>query len=129
MESAAIRAGPHGPAEARAFVTSWFGGQVTSAVLEDARLLVSELVTNSLLHAQGVNGTLVDLRGSLIGNVLRLEVGDGGQNGQVVRRDPYTASGAGGFGLNLVERIATRWGVVHAKGTSVWFELGREPAA
>jgi hypothetical protein len=37
---------------------------------------------------------------------------------------------AGGFGLQLVESIATRWGVSHARGTRVWFELpvGGHPA-
>jgi anti-sigma regulatory factor (Ser/Thr protein kinase) len=128
MESTTIAAGPRGPAEARAFVTSWFGDEVSNPVLEDARLLVSELVTNSLLHAQQVDATPFDLRGSLTGTVLRLEVGDDGHDGQVVRRDPHPANG-GGFGLHLVEVIATRWGVEHTEGTSVWFELSCAPTA
>src|SRR3954468_736383 len=43
--------GPAAPATARAALTRWLDGHVPLEVLEDARLLASELVTNSLGHA------------------------------------------------------------------------------
>jgi hypothetical protein len=51
---------------------------------------------------------------------VRVEVQDQGY-GPVRRRVPDLWQG--GFGLNLVELIAARWGVDHDRGTRVWFEL------
>ena len=48
---ATLPAGPAAPATARAALTRWLSGHVPVEVLEDARLLASELVTNSLRHA------------------------------------------------------------------------------
>ena len=42
----------HGPAAARAVMTRWLRGSVSDEILDDARLLVTELVTNSLVHAE-----------------------------------------------------------------------------
>lgn len=84
----------------------------------DAQLLVSELVTNSVTHGQGESViVLVDDDGP---DALHCEVIDQG-NGFVPRgrgnRD------IGGWGLQLVEQIASRWGV-RTGSTHVWFELG-----
>ena len=38
-------------------------------------------------------------------------------------RDPGTNGDSGGFGLQLVDKIATRWGVNRTGGTHVWFEV------
>jgi hypothetical protein len=45
-----LAAGPHAPAQARAAVSEWLTGRVVDGVLDDARLLLSELVTNGLQH-------------------------------------------------------------------------------
>ena len=42
--------------------------------------------------------------------------------GVPARRSPDLAGG-GGIGLNLVERLASRWGVIRQPQTTVWFEL------
>ena len=123
MPAATIAAGPGGPAEGRALVTGWFGERVTTAVLDHARMLVSELITNSLRHAEHVKGAPVRLSGVLTPGLLRIEVADAGHDSRVVRRDPHAPGGAGGFGLHLVELMAARWGVEPAAGTEVWFEL------
>ena len=51
---------------------------------------------------------------------VRVEVIDGG--GVALRR---TAPPDGGWGLQLVEELADRWGITQAAGTHVWFELER----
>jgi hypothetical protein len=61
-------------------------------------------------------------------NRLRLEVEDPGRDGPVTRREPDGDRG-GGFGLNIVDTIAERWGVSRACGTLVWVELQSFPAA
>ena len=83
----------------------------------EARLLVSELVTNSVQHGRG-DTVLVLLDGGDPG-VLRCEVVDDG-DGFVPRARGDRV--AGGWGLDLVERIADSWGVREGS-THVWFEL------
>ena len=84
---------------------------------DDARLLVSELVTNSVQHGGGER-IVVDIDGKLP-DVLRCEVIDDG-HGFVPR--PRADQAIGGWGLDLVEQIADRWGV-HEGSTHVWFQL------
>jgi len=110
------------PAMARAALISGLADHVTDAVLADALLLVAELVTNSVRHANAPRDALIDVRGELWPDVLRVEVADRGIGGGVARRAPDVEHG-GGFGLNLVETLSRCWGVDYGRGTRVWFEL------
>ena len=114
--------GPRAPALARAAVSGWLDGHANANLRRDACLLVSELVTNSVMHGQAT-GAPLGLRVSAADGVVRVEVQDQGHNGAVVRRAPDGNGGGGGFGLQLVEWLAARWGVSHEHGTLVWFEL------
>jgi anti-sigma regulatory factor (Ser/Thr protein kinase) len=120
-----VSAGPAAPARARSAVTGWLGGRVADAVLQDAVLLVSELVTNSTRHAKAPSAARIRVRGELEDHVVRLHVLDRGKQGAVAIR-ASAEPGPGGFGLQLVASLATRWGVRRGLGTEVWFEL---PAA
>jgi anti-sigma regulatory factor (Ser/Thr protein kinase) len=118
--AAAIPTGPEAASIARTLVSEWLDGRGSRQLRDDLRLLVSELVTNSVLHAGQHPGSPVRIRASAVDGVVRVEVQDHGR-GWVRQR---TADGrAGGFGLCLVERLAARWGVHHDDGTCVWFEL------
>jgi hypothetical protein len=57
---------------------------------------------------------------------VRLEVEDPGRDGTVAARPPDLDAG-GGFGLNLVQRLAERWGIepIAAGGTRVRAEIGQ----
>lgn len=86
-----------------------------------AELLVSELVTNALVHTD--RGAVVT---ATVTDRLRVEVRD------FVSRRPHprrpTADGTSGRGLMLVHSLADAWGVrMHGVGKSVWFELGGRP--
>lgn len=87
--------------------------------LEDtAALLVSEIVTNALLHA----GTPIQVAARLEGRHLRVEVGDGSVHLPVPRR--YASTAGTGRGLLMVEQLVDDWGVVrHSDGKTVWFTL------
>ncbi|HET6448854.1 MAG TPA: SpoIIE family protein phosphatase [Conexibacter sp.] len=85
--------------------------------LDVARLLVSELVTNAVRHGAGDEVVLV-LR--VDDACARFEVHDAGGQ-RPARREPRGAKG--GYGLNLVASLASRWGANDAAG--VWFELDR----
>ena len=117
---ATVPCGPHAPSLARTAVTQWLDSRGDAELVRDACLLVSELVTNSTRHAGQPVGAPVQIRASAVDGVVRVEVEDRG-DGAVRRRapDPLT----GGFGLNFVDTLAARWGVIREHGTLVWFEL------
>ncbi len=107
-------------------MTRWLGGHVDDTILDDAVLLISELVTNSVRHAGAAAGTPLLVTAELTADVLRLEVGDTGQGRAIARRAPDVEHGSG-FGLHLIDSLAARWGIDHVGGTQVWCELLREP--
>jgi len=84
--------------------------------VDTVSLAVSELVTNAVLHAMGeVRVTL-----SLVPEGARLEVADGSSRAPQ-QRQPTALSGTG-RGLQLVDMLATDWGVQSASGTGkvIW---------
>jgi anti-sigma regulatory factor (Ser/Thr protein kinase) len=105
--------------------------QVEPPVLDDIRLLVSELVTNAIRHADAPSGGEVALDVSIADSAVRVEVADPGEGFQPEPRD-HEMSRPGGWGLYLVDRIADRWGVLSNQMNRVWFELesgARTPGA
>ena len=117
------------PARARAELTTWLEQDAALAMrIHDARLLVSELVTNCIRHAQISQTQPLRLSASLRAANLRLEVHDNGTHGTVARRTPQRDRG--GYGLDLVAQLSSTWGVDRdAYGTTVWLELAAETPA
>jgi two-component sensor histidine kinase len=99
---------------ARAFVDT-HSPRLTVARREDARLMVSELVTNALRHGAGV----IALRLTTGRHELTIEVTDEG-SGRVEMSSP--ADAAGGWGLRIVDDLADAWGT-ESGSTRVWFRL------
>jgi len=97
-------------------------GLVSESSLEDARLLVSELVTNSVRHAGLAPSQDVLLQAEIVGTSLHVEVRDEGRGFELPPRQP-DAAGNGGWGLFLVAQLAERWGLVDDGATTVWFEI------
>jgi len=126
---AAIPLGLQAPGVARSVVTEWLTDQVAPSVLETALLLVSELVTNSVRHSGVPEGQDVFVRVDLWRDGCRLEVEDPGRDG-VIAPQPLDPLKGGGMGLNLVQMLSERWGVVRtAEGpTRVWAQLPRVAA-
>jgi anti-sigma regulatory factor (Ser/Thr protein kinase) len=118
-----VPAGPAAPATARRALTRWLSLRTTNGLLADAPLIVSELVTNSMRHAGLQDAAEVRVSAALADDVLRIEVEDAGTSGAVIRRTPNRDLG-GGFGLNIIDALALRWGVERGSGTLVWVELG-----
>ncbi|GGS30686.1 ATP-binding protein [Streptomyces griseoviridis] len=91
------------------------------AAAEDVLLVVSELVTNACLHAEGPDELWI----SCDRKVIRLEVSDRGA-GQPSPRTPHRAGRPGGHGMFIVQRLCLDWGVVRSPGVTgktVWAEL------
>jgi anti-sigma regulatory factor (Ser/Thr protein kinase) len=90
--------------------------------METLRLLVTELVTNSVKHAQADNVVLRVLVGP---SSVWTEVTDEGPGFDPANTGAPRADRSG-WGLFLVERLADRWGAEHESGaTKVWFEIRR----
>jgi anti-sigma regulatory factor (Ser/Thr protein kinase) len=121
-----IRAGEQAPAMARAAVEGWLSGRVSATLFDDVRLLVSELVTNSVRHAHLTSDATIRVGVAMSDGVLRLEVEDPGE-GAIAAVAPDWEYG-GGFGLYLVEILAQRWGATNDGKTCVWAELSLSPA-
>jgi serine/threonine-protein kinase RsbW len=117
-----LAAGPGAPAAARGAVSAWMAGRVSETMLADALLLVSELVANSVRHAEAPADAVIRVRAQIRPDVLRLEVRDHGIGGSIAPRAPDLERG-GGFGLNVVETLSRCWGVHRDAGTHVWAEL------
>jgi anti-sigma regulatory factor (Ser/Thr protein kinase) len=114
-----LGSGPDAAAEARRAIAE-LRADLDPPLMETLRLLVTELVTNSVRHT----------RADMI--LLKVLVGRGSVWTEVTDEGPgFDADRAGGaertgWGLFLVERLAERWGVnKDADGTKVWFELRR----
>ena len=114
-----LRARPEAAGEARELV-----GELDLSARQgaDAKLLLSEVVTNSVRHA-GLRAEDAIEVVVHTGDVLRIEVRDRGGGFDLVEPSPDPARPSG-WGLYLVEQLADRWGVEKGPPTTVWFELG-----
>jgi len=109
---------PSAPGLARRAATRVVGDGLDPGRLDDVLLVVTELVSNAVVHGQG-------------NVVLRLQLEDGVVHGEVIDQGggferelrTHGPDDVTGRGLLLVESIASRWGV-HEGTTHVWFEVG-----
>jgi anti-sigma regulatory factor (Ser/Thr protein kinase) len=85
--------------------------------VENALLVSTELVSNAYRHGEGA----IELRVNLRGNRVRIEVVDEGhEQAPTVREEG--ADETGGWGLQIVDQLALRWGVFDGT-THVWADL------
>ncbi len=115
-----LRPDENSPAEARRSLEAFRPGR-SDLLVDDAALLVSEVVSNSVRHASldDTDAIEVRIRGSR--SKLRVDVSDPGPGFDPDRARPLKDNG--GWGLHLLDRLATRWGVERNDVTRVWFEL------
>jgi anti-sigma regulatory factor (Ser/Thr protein kinase) len=116
-----LGSGPAAAAEARRAISK-LRADLDPPLIETLRLLVTELVTNSVRHTSADSVSLTVAIGK---SAVLAEVDDTGPG-----FDPGCFEHSGdedtGWGLFLVKRLSERWGVTH-EGPSkrVWFELRR----
>lgn len=97
---------------------------LSASTMEDALLLVSELVTNVVVHTESAPTVTVTAAPSRI----EIEVADSdGQRAAVRDRSPDEV---GGWGLRIVQEVASSWGTRFPGGGTkvVWFTIERDAA-
>ncbi|MBK5222179.1 MAG: response regulator [Acidimicrobiia bacterium] len=119
--SKSLPADLHAAGAARRFIREHLSDR-DDEVVAAVELLVSELVTNAVVHAS--SAPRVDIR--IAPDAARVEVHDDDPTLPEMRTPSPEATG--GRGLLLLDRIATRWGSeIRHSGKIVWFELARTP--
>jgi anti-sigma regulatory factor (Ser/Thr protein kinase) len=121
-----LGSGPDAAAEARRAIAE-LRADLDPPLMETLRLLVTELVTNSVRHTECDSLTL---RVAIGKAAVLTEVADNGPNfdaeGAVEAEQLDGRADDTGWGLFLVQRLARDWGVkVDQNSKRVWFELGR----
>ncbi|WP_309225697.1 ATP-binding protein [Quadrisphaera sp. INWT6] len=107
------------PARSRAFLAQAHCHHHAASVLDEAQLLVSELVTNAVRHGSPPITTEVGCRGQA---GLHVRVTDGATSEPLVRTP--AVDDVGGRGMLLVDLLSSAWGVEPGStGKAVWFEL------
>ncbi len=118
-----LDAGPEAASTARSAITM-LEGCAPQELLDDARLLASEVVTNAVRHSGAAAGATVELEVAASADRVRVDVTDEGDGFTPRPRTAYQSKGSG-WGLHLVQRLASRWGVDGQPQPRVWFELER----
>jgi anti-sigma regulatory factor (Ser/Thr protein kinase) len=109
------------PAEARHLVSRFAAENDLQNESGAALLVLSELVTNAVLHG----AEPIEVFVSRDGDLLRIEVSDGGSRTDGVAPRSQDDRRPGGRGLHIVNSLATRWGTTdNEAGKTVWAEIG-----
>jgi anti-sigma regulatory factor (Ser/Thr protein kinase) len=117
---AVLTARPEAARTARSMLEP-FNERLHDEVVERAKLLVTEVVANSVTHAETAEPIRVRMEARP--ETLHVQVSDTGPSFDPEIRLPYTGSETG-WGLFLVDALSDRWGVRPSDGdVTVWFEL------
>jgi anti-sigma regulatory factor (Ser/Thr protein kinase) len=107
------------PTFARHRTTTFLDRPDTEAVAADAGLVVSELVSNAVMHATGAIRLMISVEA-----MLRVQVFDGDNRVERVVMQRLETGTLGGRGLRIVNTLADSWGTLrHDDGKTVWAEL------
>jgi anti-sigma regulatory factor (Ser/Thr protein kinase) len=97
---------------------------VTTTVVDEAEIVVSELVSNAVRHARPLPDGMLRVHWKVKAGVVEVEVTDGGGE-STPRPAPRTVWAPSGRGLRIVRSLAHEWGVTEDRnGSTVWASLG-----
>ncbi|MHB8187015.1 MAG: ATP-binding protein [Dermatophilaceae bacterium] len=98
--------------------------EVDETVVDEAEIVVSELVTNAIRHAKPLPDGTIRVSWTVSDGVVEVAVTDGGgpTTPRPVQRRPWSINGRG---LRIVRSLAHAWGVKDEDGScTVWVSLG-----
>jgi anti-sigma regulatory factor (Ser/Thr protein kinase) len=118
-----IAGGARAPCSARDRLSEVLDARLGKPLIDNVRLLVSELVTNCVLHGGAGDDGTIRVSSRVGQECVRTEVCHDGPS-FLPPADAPDIETPGGLGLFLVEQMSTAWGVGGDGQTCVWFELG-----
>ena len=99
-------------------------GDVSTVVVDEAEIVVSELVANAVRHARPLGDGTLRVHWKVKAGVVEVEVSDGG-GVSTPRPAPQSLWASSGRGLRIVRSLAHEWGVTEERnGRTVWAALG-----
>jgi anti-sigma regulatory factor (Ser/Thr protein kinase) len=108
----------------RALVRDLEARGIDPSTIDESEIVASELVSNAFKHAKPLHDGTVRLRWKVRGEVVEVEVTDGGGD-TTPRPFPQALWASSGRGLRIVRSLAHEWGVADDKaGITVWAALG-----
>ncbi len=113
------------PRQVRDSLELQYAGSMERSLLDDVRLLTSEIVSNAVQHSGRPAGDPLTMESSLVGGVFRVDVSDGGRGKPELT--PRTMSPPSGLGI--VQMLSDRWSSHQNDTFRVWFEIDVETAA
>jgi anti-sigma regulatory factor (Ser/Thr protein kinase) len=101
---------------------------IDDEAIDDAALVITELVTNAIKHGSPLPGRWLQVTWDMNVELVEIAVSDGGsRSGTRLRAARPALSATGGRGLGIVETLSHRWGV-RPPGTTVWAVLAAPSA-
>ena len=98
--------------------------EVSPAVIDEAEIVISELVSNAVRHARPLSDGNLRVHWKVKTGVVEVEVTDGGGD-STPRPAPRTIWAPSGRGLRIVRSLAHEWGVTEDRtGCTVWASVG-----
>jgi anti-sigma regulatory factor (Ser/Thr protein kinase) len=117
-----LRPGPHAPGQARRWIR-WFEGYLTPEAAHDLQIVVSELVSNAVLHAGLSENDSIELAAQVRRDHLRVTVCDHGRGiNPNLPSGPPDATILGGRGMYIIRRLTRRM-LIEGGGGRVTFEI------
>jgi serine/threonine-protein kinase RsbW len=108
----------------RALVAELRALGVDPVIVDESEIVISELVTNAVRHAKPLADGKIRVNWSVRGNVVEIDVTDGG-GPTTPHPAPRSVWSAGGRGLRIVGSLAHEWGVrENNSGSTVWASMG-----
>ena len=107
------------PAEVRSALETTYADAMDRLLLDDVKLMASELVTNAVQHSGCPEGDPLLLRATVVDGVLRVALGDAGWTTDHL--EPRSINPPSGLGV--VRLLSDRWSSYRDGHFTVWFEI------
>jgi hypothetical protein len=98
-----------------------YEGGIEASLLDDLRLVSSELVANAVRHSGCPEGDPIEFQFSILPGKVRIQVIDGGEGAENLE------ARASNSGLRLVEALSDRWASSAENSFNVWLEIDTDP--
>jgi anti-sigma regulatory factor (Ser/Thr protein kinase) len=116
---------PEAAALARQALDGWLTDLVGDETAQTVRVAASELIDNVVRHAALAKTDVMTLAGIATEDIVRIEI-EQASSAASARIVPVSERGeGGGYGLQIVDALTSKWGIRQGRPGAVWFEVDR----